>query len=201
MSTQLAYQNGGLHVITGNTTRGSSTSSRNESVTPKNPPSAPKPQPTSNSKSQKYAAKSFREKEFVVEGNAVVIANPNYEANKTISIEGVGKVLSGQYYVETVRHTWSRSGYTQQLELRSNTAGGLKPTQHPPVVQPKAAPQKTHTVKKGDTLWALARQHYGNGNQWRKIWEANKSMLIQRDARNRTQHGHWIYPGQKLIIP
>jgi nucleoid-associated protein YgaU len=60
---------------------------------------------------------------------------------------------------------------------------------------------KTYTVKKGDTLWALARNLYDNSSQWKKLWEANKDMLIKRDKRNIKQPGHWIYPGQVLKIP
>ena len=60
---------------------------------------------------------------------------------------------------------------------------------------------KTYKVKKGDTLWAIARKYYGNGAEWKKIWNANKTMLIKRDKRNIKQPGHWIYPGQILRIP
>ncbi|ANB55794.1 lysM domain protein [Anoxybacillus sp. B7M1] len=60
---------------------------------------------------------------------------------------------------------------------------------------------KTYTVKKGDTLWALARKFYNDSSQLKKLWEANKDMLIKRDKRNIKQPGHWIYPGQVLKIP
>ncbi|EID42853.1 LysM peptidoglycan-binding domain-containing protein [Parageobacillus thermoglucosidasius] len=60
---------------------------------------------------------------------------------------------------------------------------------------------KTYTVKKGDTLWALARKFYNDSSQFKKLWEANKDMLIKRDKRNIKQPGHWIYPGQVLKIP
>ncbi|MEN1969028.1 LysM peptidoglycan-binding domain-containing protein [Lentibacillus sp. N15] len=67
-----------------------------------------------------------------------------------------------------------------------------------PAVKPKA---KTHKVKSGDTLWHLAKRYYGNSLKWRKIWNANKSMMIKRDRRNIKQPGHWIFPGQVLKIP
>ncbi|BDG48770.1 LysM peptidoglycan-binding domain-containing protein [Parageobacillus sp. KH3-4] len=60
---------------------------------------------------------------------------------------------------------------------------------------------KTYTVKKGDTLWALARKFYSDSSQFKKLWEVNKDMLIKRDKRNIKQPGHWIYPGQVLKIP
>lgn len=49
-----------------------------------------------------------------------------------------------------------------------------------------------HTVKKGDTLWAIATKHYGNGSKYNAIFEANKPMLSHPDK---------IYPGQVLRIP
>ncbi|KAF0862338.1 peptidoglycan-binding protein LysM [Pseudomonas sp. LD120] len=48
------------------------------------------------------------------------------------------------------------------------------------------------TVKKGDTLSAIAKLQYGDANQYHKIFEANKPMLSHPDK---------IYPGQVLRIP
>ncbi|MEC1344701.1 LysM peptidoglycan-binding domain-containing protein [Bacillus haynesii] len=64
----------------------------------------------------------------------------------------------------------------------------------------KQAP-KMYTVKKGDTLWHIAGRFYGNSQEWRKIWNANKQAMIKRSKRNIKQPGHWIFPGQKLKIP
>lgn len=49
-----------------------------------------------------------------------------------------------------------------------------------------------YTVKSGDTLSAIAKQEYGNANQYMKIFEANRPMLSHPDK---------IYPGQVLRIP
>ena len=58
-----------------------------------------------------------------------------------------------------------------------------------------AAPADTskyYTVKKGDTLSAIAKDQYGNANKYPAIFEANKPMLTHPDK---------IYPGQVLRIP
>ena len=34
----------------------------------------------------------------------------------------------------------------------------------------------SYKVKPGDTLWKLAALHYGNGNQWKKIADANPGL-------------------------
>lgn len=60
----------------------------------------------------------------------------------------------------------------------------------PPFVSAQQAP--THTVVKGDTLWELAQQFYGNPFDWRQIWEANRAEI---------QDPNLILPGQVLNIP
>jgi nucleoid-associated protein YgaU len=49
-----------------------------------------------------------------------------------------------------------------------------------------------YTVKKDDTLSAIAKAQYGNANKYNTIFEANKPML---------KHPDKIYPGQVLRIP
>lgn len=55
-----------------------------------------------------------------------------------------------------------------------------------------AAPAKTYTVKSGDTLSKIAKQHLGDANEYMKIFEANRDQLKNPDL---------IKPGQVLKIP
>ena len=48
-----------------------------------------------------------------------------------------------------------------------------------------------YTVKPGDTLWKIARQFYGNGAMWTKIYADNKSTI---------KNPNRIYVGQVLLI-
>ena len=57
---------------------------------------------------------------------------------------------------------------------------------------PGASEPVFHLVKKGDTLWAIAKETLGNGARYEEIFEANKPMLSHPDK---------IYPGQLLRIP
>lgn len=53
---------------------------------------------------------------------------------------------------------------------------------------------KTHTVKRGDTLWAICKRYYGKAN-WtlvNKVVAANKSKI---------KNANLIYPGQVFTIP
>lgn len=68
----------------------------------------------------------------------------------------------------------------------------------------KTETQKKHTVKKGDTLWALAKKYYGKGSQYTKIYNANKSVIenaAKKHGKKSSSNGHWIYPGTVLTIP
>lgn len=55
-----------------------------------------------------------------------------------------------------------------------------------------AAAQKTYTVKSGDTLSKIAKEHLGDANAYNKIFEANRDQLSDPDK---------IKPGQVLKIP
>jgi len=50
----------------------------------------------------------------------------------------------------------------------------------------------TYTVKSGDTLSKIAKDHLGDANAYMKIFEANKDQLSDPDT---------IKPGQVLKIP
>jgi nucleoid-associated protein YgaU len=66
-----------------------------------------------------------------------------------------------------------------------------KPAQ-PTTPAPSAAATREYTIKSGDTLSKIAKQYYGNANDWKKIFEANKATIKDADK---------IFPGQKIIIP
>lgn len=67
-----------------------------------------------------------------------------------------------------------------------------------------ATTTKTYTIKKGDTLWAIAKKFYGNGLAWKTIYNANKSIIekaAKDHGRKSSGNGKWIYPGVTLTIP
>ncbi len=49
-----------------------------------------------------------------------------------------------------------------------------------------------YTIEKGDTLWAIASNHYGDGNKYHDIVAANIEVIKDADK---------IYPGQSIRLP
>lgn len=68
----------------------------------------------------------------------------------------------------------------------------------------KAIEQANYTVKNGDTLYDIARKHFGDGSRWQEIYDANKAQ-IESDAKNHgktsSSNGHWIWAGLSLLLP
>lgn len=54
-----------------------------------------------------------------------------------------------------------------------------------------AAGQKlTHIAKKGDTLWSICEQYYGDPYLWPELWEMNKFIT----------NPHWLKPGDVITL-
>jgi nucleoid-associated protein YgaU len=109
----------------------------------------------------------------------VGLGNPNIQ----ISVDGDKVIATGEVA--------SQEEKEKVLLALGNVAGVAEVEDRITVVT--AAPEARFvTVKKGDTLSAIAKAEYGNANAYMKIFEANKPMLSHPDK---------IYPGQVLRIP
>ena len=54
------------------------------------------------------------------------------------------------------------------------------------------AEPRTYTVKRGDTLWDIAKQYLGDAYLWPEIYRLNTATI---------EDPHWIYPNEVLILP
>jgi len=76
-------------------------------------------------------------------------------------------------------------------EWRDDIVADIKVTGGPAPAAAAAA-AKTYTVKAGDTLSKIAKEHLGDANAYTRIFEANRDQLSDPDK---------IKPGQVLKLP
>ena len=125
------------------------------------------------------------------------------KAGDTVKLKGLGKYLSGNYYVKDITRQISSNGYSHaatliktdvgaSLKTKTKSKDKKKPTKQVKSSNSKDNAKRTYTVKKGDCLWNIAKKFYGNGSAYTKIYDANTNKIADP---------HWIYPGQVFVIP
>jgi nucleoid-associated protein YgaU len=80
----------------------------------------------------------------------------------------------------------------EKVILSCGNIAGVEKVDESITVREASEPAQYHTVAKGDSLSAIAKEYYGDANKYQAIFEANKPMLQDPDK---------IYPGQSLRIP
>ncbi len=80
----------------------------------------------------------------------------------------------------------------EKVILAAGNVHGVAGVEDNMTVDLSQPPAQFYTVVKGDTLSKIAKEFYGNANEYPRIFEANKPMLTHPDK---------IYPGQNLRIP
>ena len=88
------------------------------------------------------------------------------------------------------REYGKKSVVVVQSQSNKATVATVKKESTTPKVNPKS--NRVYVVRRGDTLWAIAKKYYGNGAQYPKIYNANRNII---------KNPNLIYPGQKLVIP
>ena len=94
--------------------------------------------------------------------------------------------------VVTVRGTTPSQEEREKIVLTLGNVRGVAQVDDQLTVEKPQAEAVFYTVKSGDTLSGIAKQHYGNAGKYPVIFEANRPML--KDPNR-------IYPGQVLRIP
>lgn len=80
----------------------------------------------------------------------------------------------------------------EKIILAVGNNKGIAQVESQVAVEKEEAQATFYTVKSGDTLSHIAKDHYGAASKYMVIFEANKPMLSDPDK---------IYPGQVLRIP
>jgi LysM repeat protein len=107
-----------------------------------------------------------------------------------LTVEQLGIQVDGER-VALAGTTDSQETREKLVLLVGNVQGISQVDDQLQVAQP-APEARFYTVKRGDTLSKIAQAHYGDANQYPRIFEANRPLLRDPDE---------IYPGQMLRIP
>lgn len=95
--------------------------------------------------------------------------------------------------------------FAQARDLKVKTEANIvDPAPPPQNNRPADPPKNTYTVVGGDTLWGIAEKYLGSGSRWQEIYNLNKSTIegtAQDRGMSSSSNGHWIFPGESLILP
>lgn len=120
-------------------------------------------------------------------------------ATSTVQLSEFGK-MDGLYFIEKVNHNIDRKAYNMQVHLSRILEAPIPkdPENESSLIT------GSYEIKKGDTLWKLAQNFYGDPSRCVDLYNANKEA-IEKDAKlhgkSSSNAGYWIWPGLNLTIP
>ena len=189
---------------------------------PKNSGSSNDKSGLSDSNSHNKSAKSKAIKKVnrktlrTLEGNLSYVPNENtikIKPRDTIELKGLGKYLSGKYYVVAVDRTFNSGGYSQTATVvKTNFKKSLKVYAKYPdeksklkafddtfkknldkyMASHKKAKPKKHTVVKGDTLYTISKKYYKTTKYAKTLAKINGNLAKSKWTK--------LPVGYKLII-
>lgn len=84
-----------------------------------------------------------------------------------------------------------KSSSNKKSSTKSSSSNSNKSKKKKRVSSKKSTGYITYTMKKTDTLWSIAKKFYGSGDQYKKIYNANKNL----------QQGYKLKAGSVIKIP
>ena len=126
--------------------------------------------------------------------------NKAIQTAKDFRMEGSAQEKDGKLYFNgTVGSEAEKNAIWDALKTvpdwRNDVIADIRVVERPgahAAPSPASSATKTYTVKSGDTLSKIARDHLGDGNAYMEIFNANRDQLTDPDK---------IKPGQVLRIP
>ena len=129
-----------------------------------------------------------------VEPSAQEVANKLLGLIKSLGlgIDGLSVTYNGNTDTAIIKGQVKSQADKEKIVLIVGNIDHVAQVDDQMTVEVPAPESKFYTVKSGDNLSKIAKEFYGDANQYPKIFEANKPMLKDPDD---------IFPGQVLRIP
>ncbi len=109
-----------------------------------------------------------------------------------LPVDGLSVSYNSETDVATLRGQVQTQEDKEKIILAVGNVDHVAQVDDELTVATPAPESQFYTVQSGDNLSKIAKQYYGDANQYPKIFEANKPMLKDPDE---------IFPGQVLRIP
>lgn len=140
-------------------------------------------------KLKKETTKGFQ---FIIFRNAE--KTTMFNTNTTCSLEDysiIDDAKNGFDILVSIKLKQYKSYQTQTITIKEDTTGKTEPIAVVETTRPTPTVplHDTYTVKKGDTLWAIAKREYGDPLQYKTI-----------ASKNNIKNPNLIYPGQVLKL-
>ena len=153
------------------------------------------PSTTSKVDSKTAAQKEYIEVEFnTLTGDLTLTSTEKsirIKVNDTIKVEGLGKYLSGLYFVTSIKRTLNKdSGYTHTLSLLKNGFGSsLKKAQEPVETRKAEVPKPSPEIKVGDSVKIVGDAVYSNAHDGVKVpeWVKKKTLTVDGISKDGTR--------------
>lgn len=164
------------------------------------------------SRNQAIGSRVNKITKLVRKGQKVRLRNidPTIESDIWWVIEGYDiKVLKRRtdQQVNAVELSWKLTEFSDEKAVLKKITPKPKPKPKPKK-KPKKKANRRYKVKRGDTLWHIARRFLGNPLRWKEIYRLNKGKpgkrygrVVRAKKKNQIANPHWIFPGQVFIIP
>lgn len=170
-----------------------------EATSPKNPVSSDTgaENPSKNVDSKKDAEKEYIEAEFnVLTGEMTLTPTEKsirIKVNDTVRIEGLGKYLSGLYFVSSVSRNINKdNGYTHSLSLIKNGFGSSVKEAQPvkEETRKEEVPKESPKIKLGDPVKIVGDDAvYSNAHDGVKVpaWVKKKTLTVSQVSADGTR--------------
>lgn len=137
-------------------------------------------------------------------GSATLVGKADPGASLTATINGTaaGETVVGAdgSWSLSVRNTTGKDASGIRLGLSSASGKKLDGADIPfklaalaPIALPASSKRGTEIrIRRGDSLWRIAKRHYGSGAKWKLIFKANKARIRDPNV---------IFAGHRLLLP